>query len=116
MMLVLAILFGYMIYELNFSRKIETRKYIDKIVELKIDSCRVEKFSNHISYEFFVDNKYLVSIDTIKFVPFKSKAKLYICVKDIAGNIVVSNWGGSYWQSDMDKFMRYFKVYLIQKQ
>jgi len=101
-------------YKLHFERKFEARKYINEIVELKIDSCHIEKYSNYIDYEFFIGNKYRASIDSVKFVPFKSEARVDICVKNILGENVVSDWSGSYFQSDMDKLMRYFKMYVVQ--
>ena len=101
----------FTIYNLHFQKRLETRKYINEIVELKIDSCHINKYSNHINYEFFIGNKYRASIDSTKFVPFKSQAKVDICIKNILGENVVSDWSYSYFQSDMDKLMKYFKAY-----
>jgi len=114
MLSVLLIFLGFMIYKVDFQKKFTTRHYVNEILKLKIDSCHVDKYSNHVTYEFFISNKYRASLDSVKFVPFQSEARVDIDVRNILGEMVIIDWSNYYWQSDMDKLMKYFKVYLIQ--
>jgi len=114
MLTVLIAFLGFMIYKVEFKRKIETRHYVNEILKLKIDSCHVDKYSNHVTYEFFISNRYRASIDSVKFVPFQSEARVDIDVRNILGEMVIYDWSGSYWQSDMDKLVEYLSSY-VQK-
>ena len=113
---VLITFIGFMIYKVEFKKKIETRHYVNEILKLKIDSCHIQKYSNQISYEFFISNKYRATIDSVKFVPFKCEEKVDIDVRNILGEMIIYDWTGSYWQSDMDKLMNYLTDYSIEYQ
>lgn len=102
----------FSIYKVNFSKYLHSRENIEKIVQLKIDSCKRESFSRYVNYEFYVGKKYLISVDSAKFQPFQSeRADFY--VKDFYGNYIVSDFRT--WDSDRDKLMKYLREYLSKK-
>ena len=104
---------GFLTYKTHFERRLETRHYVNEIIKLKIDSCQISKYTTHTSYDFFVEGKYLVSIDSTRYVPFKLEADVDVHAKNVLGEFVVTDWSHSCWESDIDKFIKHFRVYLI---
>jgi len=100
------------IYIFSIEEPLKTKKYVDEILTLKIDSCHMIKYDNVTTYEFFISNKYRAVIDSVHPVPFKTLERVDFYVKNIKGEYIVSDWKSSYWQKDADKLMIHFKNYL----
>lgn len=96
----------YLIYKIEFEDKVETKHYVNEITKLKVDSCVVSESFSRTTYNLYVSDKYLIRIDSIRYIPFERKERVDFCVIDKNSNYVIANWR-KYWQKDIDKLMEY---------
>jgi len=108
--------FVFGVYKVFVEQQLKTKRYINEIVQLEVDSCQVYKSDTHSMYDLFIEDKYIISIDSIRYIPFKRKERVDFHVKDINSEYVVTNWKHTHWKHDMDKIMEYTKVNIKKHQ
>lgn len=99
--------FSYASYKMWLEKPLETKSYVNEIIQLKVERVDVHKYDSETQYKLFVDGKYIIKIDSIKYVPYKRKERVDIIVKDINSDYVVTNWKRQYWEHDINKLMKY---------
>ena len=103
------------VYIYCLERPLQTKKIVNEIIELKIDSCYSYSYNSKKHYEFFINSKYLAVVDSVRFVPFETKSKVNFYVKDVNSNYVINDWRRTYWKRDIDKLLLHFRNYLLTK-
>lgn len=114
-MILVLIITSYSVYKLNFERRLESRDAINEIVNMRIDTCTVDKYANHVLYEFSIADKYRVEIDSSFYEPFISKEKVEISIKNRNSDYILiynNKFTSTYvWQSDIDKLVDFLKTF-----
>lgn len=114
-MILVLIITSYSVYKLNFERRLESRDAINEIVNMRIDTCTVDKYTNHVLYEFSIADKYRVEIDSSFYEPFISKEKVEISIKNRNSDYILiynNKFTSTYvWQSDIDKLVDFLKTF-----
>lgn len=103
--LVWVLLIGFFSYMAYFETYIKSKRYVNEIINLKVDSISVSEYSRGKSYTFYIDGKYLMRLDSTKFIPFKQSGGVDLVVKDINSNYVIADFLTS--NHDMNRMIKY---------
>lgn len=103
--LIWVLLIGFIFYMTYFETHIKSKIYVNEIINLKVDSISVSEYSGGKSYTFYIDGKYLMRLDSTKFIPFKQSGGVDLVVKDINSNYVIADFLTS--KHDMNRMIKY---------
>lgn len=117
----MASLLFYSLYIMYFERQLESKRVVNEISTMKIDSSSVDSLyeNSELSYNYYTD-KYQICVS--RFLPKKfHTGRDFIVIIDVNGDIVFSydtkyNRFGRSWKSDYVKLLNILKIKPLNKQ
>ena len=104
-----------MVYQFVFERHFKAEKLLTEIESMKIDSTKVFEFGNTIVYDFWVGDKYKISLTHDRKEPFVQKDRQLVYIKDFDGEILFyydTEWNTTLrpWESDYIRLTKYLNI------
>lgn len=111
----------YLLYSTYFERQLESKRVVNEISTMKIDSSSVDSLyeNSELSYNYYT-NKYQIHVSRSLPKKFSSTGRDFISIINIEGDIVLSydtkyHRFGPTWKSDYVKLLNILKIKPLNK-